>query len=173
MPGCAQQAGLRAGLQYSVTVEKPQPKLGPKKGRSRALQPPQMYQLEDTDLGFDSIEVMLSSLSSLTMQTELTWWFTAAWHDNAMLWRNCIKRPTNSACHVLLLDPLYQIADQAGCRAGRNKQAWWVQEAQNAASMRALYELARDRADLPDCLPDTYQHMWRAWEGDKCTPAAC
>ena len=52
------QAGLRAGLQYSVTVERPQSRLGPKKGRSKAPQAPQMYQLEDADVGFNSVEVL-------------------------------------------------------------------------------------------------------------------
>jgi hypothetical protein len=41
-----------------------------------------------------------------------------------------------------------------------------LQEAQNAASTCALYELARDQADLPECLPESFQRLWRAWEGD-------
>lgn len=53
----ALQTGLRAGLHYSVTVEQAQPRLGPKKGRGRAVAPPQMFQLDDADIGFDSIEV--------------------------------------------------------------------------------------------------------------------
>ena len=55
--GSVLQAGLRAGLQYSVTVEQAQPRMGPKKGRSRATAPPQMFQLDAEDAGFDSIEV--------------------------------------------------------------------------------------------------------------------
>ena len=57
MLGPVLQAGLRSGLQYSVTVEQAQPRLGPRKGRSRAAAPPQVFQLDDVDVGFDSIEV--------------------------------------------------------------------------------------------------------------------
>ena len=55
----APQAGLQSGVQYSVTVEQPQPRLGPKKGRSRAVAPPQVFQLDDVDASFDTIEVRL------------------------------------------------------------------------------------------------------------------
>jgi len=56
------QAGLRSGLQYSVTVEQPQPRLGPKRGRGHAAAPPQVFQLDDVDAGFDTIEVTCFSL---------------------------------------------------------------------------------------------------------------
>ncbi len=94
----APQAGLRSGLQYSVTVEQPQPRLGPKKGKARAAAPPQVLQLDDVDAGFDTIEVQFVSICSFPPTEAGFYNPVLRLYDGEVLRPACAQRTVHLSC---------------------------------------------------------------------------